>query len=95
MVPRFSFEARSFSHDSTTMAAPAKQKPEIARMRIQAIGVRMRRLRRITTAASEATTANTRTWPTRRTIAGMVRQPQTKPTDQPVPIRPSSKVEKP
>ena len=55
-MPRFSLVARSFSQDSTIIAAPAKQKPERARIVIQAVGETMRRLRRIVTAAIDAMT---------------------------------------
>ena len=46
-------------------------------------------------AAKAAEQAKARIWPTRRTTIGAVRQPSTKPVAQPVPIRPSSAVEKP
>ena len=36
-----------------------------------------------------------RIWPTRCTSSGTVIDPATKPTDQPVPIRPSASSEKP
>ena len=53
-MPRFSREARSLSQLSTIIEAPAKEKPEMARSRIQASGVNISRLSRMVTAATEA-----------------------------------------
>ena len=94
-VPRFSLVALSFSQLSITMNAPAMQKPVKTRRAIQTYWSMIRPVINSMIAAEAAKAPKARTWPTRRTSLGAIKQPPTKPTAQAVPSRPSDVVEKP
>ncbi|MFT6877660.1 MAG: hypothetical protein ACI9XK_003156 [Granulosicoccus sp.] len=77
------------------MAAPEKAKLAIDLRIIQAMGLRRSRDNNTDIEANAAITPKDLTWPIRATSPGFLRHPSTYPSAQPVPSRPSERVENP
>ncbi len=87
-MPRLSLVARSFSQLSMIIEVPAMQKPVTARSTTHQYWSMKMPVRSAMMAISEIKLENARTWPTRMTSFGAIRQPATNPVAQDVPRRP-------